>query len=114
MTAAIQSETSDKIPHKVGVIRAAMLPNSAQAGIAGATKSAEATEIVAANVISVAPSGTKARYTTVKVTYNQRSARLTLTRRPSALGQGWIQFLDDGSEVEINLAAATLDALLEA
>ena len=54
----------------------------------------------------------KTRYTVIRIKHETRPAQITLTRRASAVGFGWIQYLDDGSESEIDLATATLDALL--
>jgi ParB family transcriptional regulator, chromosome partitioning protein len=49
----------------------------------------------------------------VKVRHNRRSARLILSRRPSTEGLAWLQYMDDGQEVEVDLVHVKLEALLE-
>lgn len=55
----------------------------------------------------------KLRKTIVQVQHKGRPAQLQLTRRPSATGQAWLKYDDDGKELEIALAQVKLVAILE-
>lgn len=49
----------------------------------------------------------------IVVTYDERQARLLLDRRPSAQGQAWLKYDDDGHEVEVNLNGVQIKELIE-
>ncbi|TWA81535.1 ParB family chromosome partitioning protein [Azospirillum brasilense] len=55
----------------------------------------------------------KFRKAIVCITFNDRPARLVLTRRPSTAGLGWIKFDDDGSEEEVALDLVVISYLIE-
>lgn len=52
-------------------------------------------------------------YQIVLVKHADREAQLILTRRVSATGLGWIQYLDNHDEVEVVLTECVMDSLLE-
>ena len=52
-------------------------------------------------------------YQIVLVNHSGRQAQLILTRRVSATGLGWIQYLDTGEAVEVVLTECVMDSLLE-
>lgn len=49
----------------------------------------------------------------VLVKHDERMARLVLTRRPPAEGWAWLKYEDDGHEVEVDLGAVQLMAVME-
>lgn len=49
----------------------------------------------------------------VQVEYNERQARLILTRRPPSEGFAWLKFDDDGEEIEADLVQVKLMAIME-
>ena len=53
------------------------------------------------------------KYKIIMVKHDQRPAYLVLNRRASAIGLGWIKYIDTGEEVEITLNEAVLDSLIE-
>ncbi|MEP6604614.1 MAG: ParB/RepB/Spo0J family partition protein [Nitrosospira sp.] len=55
----------------------------------------------------------KLRKTIVQVQHQGRAAQLQLSRRPSANGQAWLKYDDDGKALEVALAQVKLVALLE-
>ncbi|BAU77430.1 ParB/RepB/Spo0J family partition protein [Metapseudomonas furukawaii] len=55
----------------------------------------------------------KIKRTIVQVRHDERPARILLDRRPPAPGWGFIKYDDDGNEVEVDLAAVQLVALVE-
>lgn len=55
----------------------------------------------------------KIRSSIVLVEHAGRPARLSLYCRPSAVGQGWLKYEDNGQEAECNLAEVKLVAVLE-
>ena len=52
-------------------------------------------------------------YNIILVKHRDRPARLILTRRVSATGLGWIQYLDNHDAVEVVLTECVMDSLLE-
>ena len=52
-------------------------------------------------------------YQIVLVNHSGRQAQLILTRRVSATGLGWIQYLDNDDAVEVVLTECVMDSLLE-
>lgn len=59
------------------------------------------------------PDASKLRKTIVQVQHKGRAAQLQLNRRPSAAGQAWLKYDDDGQEFEAVLAQVKLVAILE-
>ena len=57
--------------------------------------------------------GDKANYRIVMVKNKDRPAQLNLQRRASAIGLGWIKYLDDGSQEEVTLDKLMVDSLIE-
>lgn len=55
----------------------------------------------------------KLRKAVVHVRHDDRIARLMLERRPPAEGVAWLQYIDDGRELQASLQQVTLVALLE-
>jgi ParB family chromosome partitioning protein len=59
------------------------------------------------------PDSNKLKKAIIKVTHNDRPARLQLGRRPSADGLAWLKYEDDGHEFEADLSSVQLVAVLE-
>ena len=55
----------------------------------------------------------KLRKTIVQVQHKGRAARLQLNRRPSAAGQAWLRYDDNGQELDVVLAQVKLVTILE-
>ena len=56
---------------------------------------------------------TRLKRVIVRVRHDKRWVHLILSRRPSAEGRAWLQYVDDGQEAEVSLAQVRPVALLE-
>lgn len=68
---------------------------------------------VAAQAGKPAALADKLKKAVVHVRHDNRTARLMLERRPPAEGLAWLQYIDDGQELQASLKHVTLLALLE-
>ncbi|MCD2514385.1 transcriptional repressor gene korB [Comamonas endophytica] len=92
---------------------------SAAAASAAAASAAAASAAAASAAAALAAKGgkiaaaEKLRKAVVHVRHEDRIARLMLERRPPAEGVAWLQYIDDGRELQASLQHVTLVALLE-
>ncbi len=88
-------------------------PAVAAAPAPAAATNGRAEVAVAAQAGKPAAAADKLKKAVVHVRHNDRTARLMLERRPPAEGVAWLQYIDDGQELQASLKHVTLVALLE-